>query len=232
MRSEFHFEAFKFLLIESSFLQVAVTGANALRCCISTASEVGNQTILDWRVSNSSSLAEATIFALDSIFERVSDTDPGPSRVGHRYRFGNCEYVVTTVRDDCVWLQRSGSRQRDATKLNSPGYSQSPTASASEPYATHASGCTNVGNARPSKPAETQPVELSAGGHSAPVTLEVVHSNYLWQRLPRRELALKITREIAQWNGPRPSEERLKMRSFATLHRLIRKLRQPSNHSL
>lgn len=119
MRTEVPIEAFKFLRIESRFLAAELTGANVPPCSVSMASDVSNRTIFAWRLCNSSSLAKATVLALDSILERASDADPRESRVGHHYRYGNSEYVVTSAQDDCVWLERRDSPRRNAAKLGS-----------------------------------------------------------------------------------------------------------------
>lgn len=116
MRSEFHFEAFKFLLIESRFLAVELTGANAPPCCVSMASDALNKTIFDWRLFYGSSLAKAAVSALDSTFVKASDTDPLRPRIGNRYRYGNSEYEVTSVIDNRILLHSTDSPRRDAAK--------------------------------------------------------------------------------------------------------------------
>lgn len=231
MRSEFHFEAFKLLLIESRFLAVELTDANALPCCVSIASDVSNRTILGWQVYSSSSLAKAAIFALDSMFERASNADPGELRLGHRYRYGNCEYEVTEFRDDCIWLQRWDSRHREATKIDSQATPSPQLQALSNRTPPMRAGVPTTGKQdRPNPPKHSrlnrQPEAIQH------LILEVVHSNYLWQRLSGRELAAQIFYQIAQWNESRPSEEQLKAPSYYTLYQLIRELREHSKHSL
>lgn len=85
MRSEFHVDSVKILVIESRFLAVNLTGPDVPSLCLSTVSDVLPKTILDWRLISASSLAEATVFVLNSLFQRASETDPPPIGIGHRY---------------------------------------------------------------------------------------------------------------------------------------------------
>lgn len=230
MRSEFHIDAFKLLLIESRFLEVKLTGANASLCCVSIASDVLNQTILDWRLFNCSSLAKATVLALNSILERASDAAPRESRLGHRYRYGNDEYVVTAMRDDCVWLQRSDSRHRDAAKLNSqatPSFQRQALPNRTSIARTGALAKVKEHHPNPLKHSRLnrQPEAIQQ------LIRDVVNKGYTIPSLSKKHLVRSIVHHISYLNESRPFNEQLKAPSFATLYRLIRELHEDyKNH--
>lgn len=76
MRSEFHSDSSKILVIESRFLAVGLTGTDVPPVCLSTVLDVLNETITDWRLVSGLSPAQTNVLALDSIFQRASEADP------------------------------------------------------------------------------------------------------------------------------------------------------------
>lgn len=231
MRTVVPIEAFKFLRIESRFLATELTGTNAPSYCVSVASDVCNQTIFAWRLCNSSSLAMATVLALDSILERASDADPRESRVGHHYRYGNSEYEVTSVIDNCIVLHSTDSPRRDTAKLHaqdspSPHRKVLPNRSfiARAGVSEWMLGlCPNLLQHRR---LDRQPKAIQQ------IVLQELHSSYLERGLSQQLRASIITYQIAHLNKSLPSDKQLKVPSLSTLRRLIRELREQPKHSL
>jgi len=102
MRSEFHVDSVKFLVLESRFLAAGLTGTNAPPCCVSIASDVLNQTILHWRLLTCSSLEKASVLALDSMIDKASNaalenraSETGTGMTIRRTRSSPCEITVS-----------------------------------------------------------------------------------------------------------------------------------------
>lgn len=230
MRSEFHIESFKILVIKSRLLAVELTGTNAPPCCISIASNARNQTILDVRLFNTSSLANAAALALDSMFVKASDADSRELRVGHRYRNGNSEYEVTSVRDNCVVLHSTDSPRRDTTKLNVQDIPSSHRKVLSyRSFIARADVSEWMLALRPTllqhRPLDRQPKSIQQ------IALQELYSSYLeWGLL--QQLRASIIYQITQMNKSLPSDKQLKLPSFSTLRPLIRELREQSKHPL
>jgi hypothetical protein len=231
MRSEFHFEAFKFLLIESRFLAVELTGANAPPCCVSMASDALNKTIFDWRLFYGSSLAKAAVSALDSMFVKASDTDPLRPRIGNRYRYGNSEYEVTSVIDNRILLRSTDSPRRDAAELN---VQDTPSLHRKAPPNRFFIARPGVSermlglrpSPRPHKRLDRQPKAIQQ------IVLQELHSSDLKRGLSGQLLASIIICQIAHLNKSLPSDKQLKVPSFSTLRVLIRELREQAKHPL
>ncbi|MNQ54693.1 hypothetical protein D3C85_687660 [compost metagenome] len=227
MRSEFHIDSVKTLVIQSCFLEEDLCETHAPPCCVSIVLDVLTRTILDWRLFNSSSLAQATALALDSMFDEASGADPRAPRLGHRYRHGSSEYEVTAVRDDCDRLRRTDSLYRDAVRFGAqatvrPQRKALPTCTS----VTRAGAPAKVNEHRPN-PLKRRWLDRQPEAFRQLILEEV--SNHLSLRLSGRSQALHIAYQIAYWNESRPFNEQLQVPSFTTLRRLIRELREHSN---
>ncbi|MHC8381908.1 hypothetical protein [Pseudomonas sp. LB3P14] len=205
MRSEFHVDSVKIRVIESRFLAVGLTGPDVPSLCLSTVSDVLPKTILDWRLVSGTSLAEATIFVLNSLFQRASETDPPQIGIGHRYWYGNSEYEVTAVRDDCVWFYRADSPRQEAAERNSRA--------TSKPYRKDLPTRTFVRRVdTPAKVKEQRPNPLKHSRlNRQPEAIQLlilneVHSSYLLRGLSKQSLVFNACR-IARLNESRSSNE-------------------------
>lgn len=229
MRSEFHVDSVKILVLESHFLAVGHTGRDVPPICLSTVLDVLNETITNWRLVSGLSLAQANVLALDSIFKRASEADPPQLAIGDRYWQGHSEYEVISVKDDCVWLVRADSPRQEAAELNSQATSKPyrkvlPTRILVRQVETPA-------NVKEQRPNPLKHSRLNRHPEAIQqIVLQELRSRYLERGSSQRLLASTITYQIEHLNKSLPSDKQLKVPSFSTLRRLIRDL-QENYHS-
>jgi hypothetical protein len=229
MRSEFHVDSVKILVLESHFLAVGHTGRDVPPICLSTVWDVLNETITNWRLVSGLSLAQANVLALDSIFKRASEADPPQLAIGDRYWQGHSEYEVTAVKDDCVWLVRADSPRQEAAELNSqatsiPDRKDLPTRTFVRQVETPAKVKEQRPNPLKHSRLDRQPEAIKR------LILDEVCSSYRVRGLSKQSLVKNIACRITRLNESRSSNEQFKVPSSSTLRRLICDL-QENYHS-
>jgi hypothetical protein len=111
-RAETHALAAVAIKIETGLMDLCLRSADGGPCisCYMSIMVVGHsRTIPEWRLFYGVTLEQATLKALNSMFEKVPGSVSMYALVAQRYRYRGTDYEVAVLRNGSVWLRLTGS---------------------------------------------------------------------------------------------------------------------------
>jgi hypothetical protein len=230
-RASAAFLAAAVIKVEIGLLDVYVYDTDSgpcIPCYMSTVSVADSQYILEWRLFHGVTLGQATLKALNSMFEQQPNAEAIPARGETRYRYRGIDYEVVSARAGCVWLRPTGGPDRMETVSDAPTASHRPRRYCSTPQASAFPVLRTRVSATVKWPEEfhsrhkwidRQPIVFRrlVRRHAKTLLGSSVRSTY-------RELAGLILAEVVHFNQSHSSTEQMRRPSWTTLYRLIREL--------
>ncbi|CAG8867741.1 hypothetical protein PS861_02161 [Pseudomonas fluorescens] len=210
--------------VETGLMDLSLRNTDAGPCvpCYLSIMVVGSRSIPEWRLFYGVTLEQATLSALDSMFEKVPGSVSMYALVAQRYRYRGTDYEVAALRNDGVWLRPTRSPNGSAvfggrsTPRRAQDHPNPETLLSRLRARARTEGARLRRDQRKAQWIDQQPEVIRE------LLCEVARVYGIGpERSPYNALAHLVLMQLARFNESRPLSDRIKKPGLTMLYRLL-----------